>query len=141
MQQSERCDGSNLSAWDEMLPGEQGKVSTKSPLAPGGTVCGAWHSWQSRGTVLPGTPAWGDPREGISSPTKPTRCSHRVSSCSRAHMHKHPCAHTQHHSTSPALSPSPGLAPSLGAGISIPLGPGHSGCAHPALVSLTACKL
>lgn len=83
--------------------------------------CGVHGSWQSRGTVLP----WGDPGEGISSPTNPPGA---LTASARAPEHtwtnKQPCTlspvHTHRSQHIPAVPPAR-AGPSLGAGISIPL--------------------
>lgn len=138
VQQSERCDGSNRDVWGEMVPGELGRAEHSPPWHHvelwGRVVPGSW-PWQSRGTVLPGSPARGDPGRDLST-TKCTRCSHSVSLLSRqapTALCTHTCTSQQCPGESRSLAPIPGLAPSHGVGFQacwdqdIPAVPPHTG--------------
>lgn len=82
------------------------KVSTVTPWHYRELRCvvrGAWHavrarghgtrSWQSRGTILPGTPAWDDTQEGTSAapaPPSPHGAPAPSAHASEPRVHRHP---------------------------------------------------
>lgn len=145
VQQSERCDGSNRGVWGEMVPGELGRAEHSPPWHHvelwGRVVPGSW-PWQSRGTVLPGSPARVTPG-GISAP--PNAHGALTPSVCSPDKHKQPCAHTPAHLSNAqvragVLPPSQGWPPLTGWDFK-PAGIRTFRLCHPTLASLTAWKL